>query len=536
MITNEDYISWGVKLFEKTKEICKLEFKQYNRRVEIYKEIKKKYEEEQEDDFFLNSIDFRSFLLSKYFNGPQELRVYWINNIVKFSHNPNDSLEINTKNLLNNIFRRQILNDFDINHFNDQGKFILNYPENDLNIAVPSFLDYYQVLFAIRIIEEFTVHKVSKISLTYYTYDPDINIGNSVWVAFDDCIDKHKGRPVISKNKFLNFKFLSYKNWFKEIPEFNDYINQRDNDTYECKSCGDSIYAPDGSNSWCSFCQHSIDKEGKCISDNCESCNNNISEEIHDNENKNDFPVCKTCGDSNVVSDHLVPYWWCSDCEHWIDQKGNRSSDDNNDNDAANELHKNNGPYYLFFDTETTGVPKDWKAPITNFDNWPRIVQLAWLIYDSQGNQISKNEYVIKPIEFEIPLAASNIHGITTQKALEVGVSIDDVLLKFEKHCLQSSYLIAHNINFDSKVTGSEFLRILSRNPISNLEHLCTMESSTNYCKIPGNYGYKWPKLSELHIKLFGIDFEGAHDALADIEATARCFWEMKKLELINLT
>jgi hypothetical protein len=59
------------------------------------------------------------------------------------------------------------------------------------------------------------------------------------------------------------------------------------------------------------------------------------------------------------------------------------------------------------------------------------------------------------------------------------------------------------------------------------------MEASTDFCKIQGYYGYKWPKLSELHIKLFGEDFDGAHDALADIEATARCFWEMRKLKLI---
>ena len=76
--------------------------------------------------------------------------------------------------------------------------------------------------------------------------------------------------------------------------------------------------------------------------------------------------------------------------------------------------------------------------------------------------------------------------------------------------------------------------------PITNLttdffnkSKLCTMKSSTGYCKIPGNYGYKWPKLSELHLKLFGEDFEEAHDASADINATEKCFWEMRKIGLI---
>ena len=190
-------------------------------------------------------------------------------------------------------------------------------------------------------------------------------------------------------------------------------------------------------------------------------------------------------------------------------------------------------PYYLFFDTETTGVPNDWNTPLTAFSNWPRLVQLAYLLYDSKGTLILSNETLIKPDGFSIPKDASDVHGITTEFALNNGNGINEVLSNFEEQCLKSKYLVAHNINFDSKIMGSEFLRNTSRNPISKLQLLCTMEASTDFCKIEGYYGYKWPKLSELHIKLFGVDFEGAHNALADIEATARCFWEMRKLKLI---
>ena len=190
-------------------------------------------------------------------------------------------------------------------------------------------------------------------------------------------------------------------------------------------------------------------------------------------------------------------------------------------------------PYYLFFDTETTGVPNDWKAPLTDFKNWPRLVQLAYLLYDAEGHIILSNEIVIKPSGFLIPKDASDVHGITTDYALKNGQEINDVLSDFEEQCLRAKFLVAHNINFDSKVIGSEFLRNINRNPISKHKLLCTMEASTDFCKIQGYYGYKWPKLSELHIKLFGEDFDGAHDALADIEATARCFWEMRKLKLI---
>jgi DNA polymerase III epsilon subunit-like protein len=190
-------------------------------------------------------------------------------------------------------------------------------------------------------------------------------------------------------------------------------------------------------------------------------------------------------------------------------------------------------PYYLFFDTETTGVPNDWNAPLSEFSNWPRLVQLAYLLYDAEGQIILSNEMVIKPSGFLIPKNASDVHGITTDYALKNGQEINDVLSNFEAQCLRAKFLVAHNINFDSKVIGSEFLRNINRNPISKHKLLCTMEASTDFCKIQGYYGYKWPKLSELHIKLFGEDFDGAHDALADIEATARCFWEMRKLKLI---
>lgn len=49
---------------------------------------------------------------------------------------------------------------------------------------------------------------------------------------------------------------------------------------------------------------------------------------------------------------------------------------------------------------------------------------------------------------------------------------------------------------------------------------------NTNYCAIPGNYGYKWPRLEDLYRKLFGRNFAGAHDAMSDIQATKECFFE----------
>ncbi len=185
---------------------------------------------------------------------------------------------------------------------------------------------------------------------------------------------------------------------------------------------------------------------------------------------------------------------------------------------------------YLFFDTETTGLPRNWKAPVTDLNNWPRLVQLAYLLYDEDGNQISGGDFIIKPDGFIIPADVSLIHGITHQRAVNEGQPVLAVLQHFNSLIEQANWLVAHNMSFDEKIVGSEFLRNGMKNNIPFKNRICTMERSTNFCGIPGPYGYKWPKLSELHYKLFKTNFEEAHNAAVDITATARCFWELRRL------
>lgn len=188
---------------------------------------------------------------------------------------------------------------------------------------------------------------------------------------------------------------------------------------------------------------------------------------------------------------------------------------------------------YLFFDTETTGLPRNWKAPVSDLSNWPRLVQLAYLQYDINGNRISDGNFIIKPEGYTIPIEASKIHGISTERAIREGQSLKSVLQLFKELIEQSSYLVAHNMAFDEKIVGAEFLRNGMQNHIPFKNKICTMERSTNFCAINGPYGYKWPKLSELHYKLFGTGFDEAHNAAVDITATAKCFWELKRLRKI---
>lgn len=188
---------------------------------------------------------------------------------------------------------------------------------------------------------------------------------------------------------------------------------------------------------------------------------------------------------------------------------------------------------YLFFDTETTGVPRNYKAPVTDLNNWPRLVQLAWLLADDAGNELSSAEYIVKPDGFTIPKEAAKIHGITTEKALESGIELALVLTKAHAAIEQASLLIAHNMAFDEKILGAEFLRADQSNVVATKQRLCTMQATTNYCRLPGPYGYKWPSLEELHKKLFNQSFSGAHNALVDVRACARCYFELKQRKVI---
>lgn len=190
---------------------------------------------------------------------------------------------------------------------------------------------------------------------------------------------------------------------------------------------------------------------------------------------------------------------------------------------------------YLFFDTETTGLPKNWKAPVTDLDNWPRMIQLAWFLSDADGNKVWGGDFIIKPAGFTIPDEAALIHGISTERALKEGKDLKAVLWDFQAAVGRARYLIAHNMSFDEKIVGAEFLRNKMPDTLPAKTRICTMHSSTDYCAIPGPYGNKWPKLMELHSKLFETGFEEAHNAAADVSAMIKCFWELKRLGVIKV-
>ena len=185
---------------------------------------------------------------------------------------------------------------------------------------------------------------------------------------------------------------------------------------------------------------------------------------------------------------------------------------------------------YLIFDTETTGLPKRWDAPITDTDNWPRCIQIAWQLHDAMGNCIDHQDYLVKPDGFNIPYDAEKIHGISTELAAEQGISLAEVLEKFNAVLEKTKFVVGQNVGFDLNIMGAEFVREDVANQLQELPVLdtCT-EHTAELCKIPGGRGgkFKLPTLTELHEFLFNQPFAEAHNATADVEATTRCFLEL---------
>ncbi|MBA4276605.1 DNA polymerase III subunit alpha [Flavobacterium sp.] len=192
---------------------------------------------------------------------------------------------------------------------------------------------------------------------------------------------------------------------------------------------------------------------------------------------------------------------------------------------------------YLIFDTETTGLPKRWGAPISDTDNWPRCIQIAWQLHDEMGKVIEHQDYLVKPEGFNIPYDAERIHGISTELAQAEGISLTEVLEKFNLALSKAKFIVGQNLGFDVNIMGCEFYRMGVESPMASMPILdtCT-EVTASLLKLPGGRGgkFKLPTLTELHQYLFNQPFAEAHNATADVEATTRCFFELIRTEVFT--
>jgi DNA polymerase III epsilon subunit-like protein len=182
-------------------------------------------------------------------------------------------------------------------------------------------------------------------------------------------------------------------------------------------------------------------------------------------------------------------------------------------------------PQVILIDTETTGLPQHGPAGLLV---QPRIVSITWMVgpADDPGHLI--RTYVVCPDGFTIPDAVAAIHRITTERARAIGSPLAVVMQQLREDCmaLRPQFVVAHNAAYDIPIVAAEFQRLGLPCPISPLQAICTMRTTTAFCRIPAARGnhFRWPKLQELHVRLFAQTYDGEHDSAADVQALARCF------------
>lgn len=187
---------------------------------------------------------------------------------------------------------------------------------------------------------------------------------------------------------------------------------------------------------------------------------------------------------------------------------------------------------YLVFDIETTGLVFGDR---NNLENYPRIVQLCWFLFDEKHKLIDFYDTYIKQNK-PIPVESIKIHHITTEIANKQGEPLKDVLERFINVANKARIFVAHNVSFDLPIINAELCRLnMDTNALYKFT-FCTMKASIKYCNL---YHSKFPSLEELVGKCFfnkSITIKDGHDAQTDARFTAKCFFYLLDNKIVDIT
>lgn len=172
----------------------------------------------------------------------------------------------------------------------------------------------------------------------------------------------------------------------------------------------------------------------------------------------------------------------------------------------------------LVVDAETNGLPVSWHGDINDLSNWPRIIELAWELFDHTGRTIRKECSMIIPDGWTVPEGGFwEEHGYDMESLAMEGVMLPDLLASFTASVQVADLMVAHNMAFDYPVINCEMLRYGKR--AKKVATYCTKLESTELCGIKGGYGKnKWPTLGEAYKFFTGKEPIDAHHAGADVQ------------------
>lgn len=184
----------------------------------------------------------------------------------------------------------------------------------------------------------------------------------------------------------------------------------------------------------------------------------------------------------------------------------------------------------LFYDSETTGFITN---EADNHPSQPHLVQLGVTLCSGDGVEMCSLDTLVQlPEGVKIPAQATAVHGITTEMCAAYGLPLFSALSVFNNLMKHATVMVAHNGRFDMKVLAASYARIKKdfHEQRMGVHSYCTMEATTNICKLPGQRGkYKWPKLSEAYKFFFDEELSGAHNAMVDTRGCARIYHHISK-------
>ena len=179
---------------------------------------------------------------------------------------------------------------------------------------------------------------------------------------------------------------------------------------------------------------------------------------------------------------------------------------------------------HLFGDVETDGFGHSGGIPAN-------IVEVAAVLFDSTGVEVSAMSTVVIPEGFEITEGATAKNGLTTEMAAAHGVPLWLAMWHFDRMLLSAKSIGFHNRQFDLRVIAGAYEKLNMPVVFASKYQICTMADFVDFCRIPNKKGagYKRPNLDELYLFLFDEPRRAAHGALVDARDCAKCYFEIQR-------